>query len=202
MKRACWGAALLIFAAAFPGAALAQFGNLLGGGKDSGSASPEAIVKGYVDGAKLVLKAQERLLTAIGKKEEAAKAALQAENLTDGATKQSLEEAAKTQTENSKIIEDGLKNQETKLDAESKVVYGQGLGSLGQGVRKYVNLLPVVKGFKPGLNVIGSAAQGAMFIASSLPGNASNLQSTLSTAIKYGQSQGVAIPEDATAALK
>jgi len=202
MKSAHVVGAKLVFALALAvtGPAHAQLGGLLGGG--GGGASPESIVTTYVAGAKLVLNAQERLLSAIGRKEEAARAALNAQNLTTGATKQDLEDAAKTQTENSKILEEGLKAKETALDAESKVVYAQGLASLGGGVGKYVGLVPQLKNFKPGITSIGNAALGAVYVAQTLPSNVTSLQSTLSAAIDFGKNQGVEIPADATAALK
>lgn len=184
------------------GTAHAQLGGLLGGGGSGGAPSPESIISNYVEGAKLVLKAQERLLTAIGKKEEAAKAALLADNLTSGATKQNLEDATKTQTDNSKMLEESFKAKETVLDAQSKVVYAQGLGSLGMGVTKYIALVSTLKNFKPSITSLGGAAQGATHVAQTLPSNVSNLQSTVSAAIDFGKSQGVDIPANATAALK
>jgi hypothetical protein len=159
-------------------------------------------VKGYVEGSRLVLRAQERLLTAVGKKEEAAKAALHADNLTQGATQQSLSDATKVQTENSKMLEESFKAQGTTLDAESKVVYGQGLGLLGKGTARYVALVPEARGFKPSLsNLSVGTMQAASYVVTTLPGNSASLQGTLSAAVQYGQSQGVEVPADATAAL-
>jgi hypothetical protein len=182
--------------------AYAQFGGLLSGGGGGGGASPESIVKSYVGGAKDVLGAQGKLLEALGKKDEAAKAALQANNLTEGATKQNLEDATKTQTDNSKLLEASLKEQNTALDGAAKVVYAQGLGLLGRGTVKYIALTNDAKSFKPGISSIGAAAQSAVYIVQSLPGNMTNFSSTLKSAIEFGKAQGVEIPADATAALK
>jgi len=179
----------------------AQFGGLLSGG-GGGGASPESIVKNYVGGAKDVLGAQGKLLEAIGKKDEAARATLQADNLTEGATKQNIEDATKTQTDNSKLLEESLKAQGTVLDGAAKVVYAQGLGLLGRGTTKYLALARDVKGFKPGITSIGAAVQSAVYVAQSLPSNMSTFSSTLSSAIEFGKAQGVEIPADATAALK
>lgn len=178
----------------------AQLGGLLGGG-NSGAPSPESVIKNYVEGAKAVLQAQGKLLAAIGKKGEAAASDLQATNLTEGATKQNLEDSVKTQTENSKLIEESLKTKGTVLDAAAKVIYAQGLGYFGKGVVKYIALAKDLKNFKPSVTAIGGAAQGALYVAQSLPGNMGSFQSTLSSAIDFGKSQGVEIPADATAAL-
>jgi len=192
--------AFLVASISLASYAQAQFPNPFGGG--GGGASPESIVKNYVEGAKNVLQAQGKLLLAIGKKEEAAKATLQADNLTEGATKQNLEDATKTQTENSKLIGESLNAQGTTLDAAAKVIYAQGLGYLGKGITKYIALTGDLKSFKPGITALGAAAQGAAFVAQSLPGNMSTFSSTLSTAVNFGKAQGVEIPADATAALK
>lgn len=202
MSRVHLSMAGVIFAMALSGTAQAQLASLLGGGGGDSSTSPESIVGTYVEGAKFVLKAQERLLTAIGKKEEAERAGLQADNLTTGATKQDLEDAAKTQTDSSKILEESFKAQGSALDAQSQAIYGQGLGSLGMGVGKYVALVPTLKSFKPSITSFGGATAAAAYVTQTLPTNASNLQSTLASAIDYGKSQGVEIPADATAALK
>ena len=193
---------LSAFCAVFAEPSSAQFGNLLGGLKGGGS-SPESLVKGYTEGAQMVLKAQERLLTAVGKKEEAAKAALQAENLTKGATEQSLSDAARDQSANSQILQESFNAQGTTMDAQSKVVYAQGLGLLGKGTARYLALVPEARGFKPTIAAVSPGTlQSAAFVAKTLPDNATNLQGTLSAAVKYGQSQGVEVPADATAALK
>jgi hypothetical protein len=176
---------------------------LLGGGGPEGAASPESVVNMYIGATQTVLRSQERLLKAVGKGEAAAKAALQAENLKEGATKQNLEEAALVQTENSKALEEALKAGGTVLDQESKVVYAQGLATLGRGVRQYYLLILHAKTFRPGLNLLGSLGMlnAALFVVNSLPTTSSSLTSTLSLAVQFAQSQGVEVPEDATAAL-
>lgn len=195
--------ALIAASVTLASVAHAQFPNPFGGGAASGGGvSGESVVKNYVEGAKSVLQAQDKLLQAIGKKEEAAKSALQATNLTQGATKQNLEDAAKTQTENSKVLEDGLNAKGATLDAAGKVLYAQGLSHLGTGVTKYIALIGDLKNFKPSVSSLGSAAQGAAYVAQTLPGNMGTFSSTLSHAVNFGKAQGVEIPADATAALK
>ena len=193
-----WKTVLVIVALFISSFAQAQFPNLFGGGSGGSAPSADSIVKNYIEGAKNVLEAQGKLLNAIGKKEEAAKAELQAKNLTEGATKQNLEDATKTQTENSKLIEDSLNAKGIVLDAAAKITYAEGLGFLGRGVTKYVALVSALKNFKPSVTSLGAAAQGAVYVSQSLPGNMSTFSSTLSAAIDFGKEQGVAIPADAT----
>ena len=176
----------------------AQLGGLLGGGgSSSGGPSPESVIKNYVEGAKAVLQAQGKLLLAMGKKQEAAATDLQAQNLTEGATKQNLEDSVKTQTENSKLIEENLKAKGAVLDAAAKVIYAQGLGYFGTGITKYIALTRDLKSFKPSVTALGSAAQSAVYVAQTLPGNMSNFSSTLKNAIDFGKAQGVEIPSSA-----
>ena len=181
------------------GTAHAQFGGLLGGG--SSGPSPESIISNYVQGAQMVMQAQIQLLEAINEKVQAAKAAASAGNMKEGATKQILEDSAKIQTENNKILEEKFKAKELVLDAQSKVLYAQGLGLLGTGVTKYIALVSTLKSFKPSATSLGSAAQGAVYVVQTLPTNVSTLQRTVSAAIDFGKSQGVPIPADASAAL-
>lgn len=189
---------LMLGALSVTSLAQAQFPNPFGGGSSGSAPSADSIVKNYVEGAQSVLRAQGKLLAAIGKKEEAAKAELQATNLTEGATKQNLEDATKTQTENSKLIEDNLRVQGVVLDAAAKITYGEGLGFLGRGVTKYIALVSSLKNFKPSITSLGSAAQGAVYVSQTLPGNMGTFSSTMSAAIDFGKEQGVAIPADAT----
>ena len=192
---------LMISALSVTSLAQAQFPNPFGGGGSGSAPSADSIVKNYIEGAQNVLQAQGKLLNAIGKKEEAAKAELQAKNLTEGATKQTIEDAAKTQTESSKAIEDSLNAKGIVLDAAAKITYAEGLGFMGRGVTKYVALVSALKNFKPSVTSLGAAAQSAVYIAQSLPVNMSNFSSTLSAAIAFGKEQGVSIPKDATSAF-
>ncbi|MSQ74015.1 MAG: hypothetical protein EXR27_22515 [Betaproteobacteria bacterium] len=200
---------LMIGAVSVTSLAQAQFSNLFGGGGSGSAPSADSIVKNYIEGAKNVLEAQGKLLHAIGKKEEAAKAELEAKNMTEGATKQNLEAAMTTQTESSKLIEDSLSAKGIVLDAGAKIIYAEGLGFMGRGVTKYVALASSLKNFKPSVTSLalllvtsfGAAAQSAVYIAQSLPGNMSAFSSTLSAAINFANEQGVPIHPDATAAL-
>ena len=103
--------------------AFAQLGGFgLGKSKsdNGGGVSAEALVKSYVSGTKAIHTADAKMLSALGLKDEAAKAELQANNLTEGATASALEDAAKVQTENSKAIAVKLEDKKVTLDAEGK----------------------------------------------------------------------------------
>jgi hypothetical protein len=191
------GAAIFAIATA----SYAQLGNLtsaLSGGSSGGSVSADQIVKKYVGGSKSVLNADSKMLEAVGLKDEAAVAALQAKNLTEGATKDSLEEATKVQTASSKALEDKLKDKNTKLDADGKKKFSEGLGELGKGVIQYAGAITDVKGFKPSLTSIGGAASSALFIGKSLPDTMTNLGKSLMKAIEFAKANDIPVPKEAT----
>ena len=107
------------------GVACAQFGGLgkvagIGGDAAGASVSSEQIVDKYIGGAQNVNKADVKMLLAVGLKDEAGKAELAGKNLTAGATKDSLENASKTQTESSKALEAKFKDKQVNMDAKSK----------------------------------------------------------------------------------
>jgi hypothetical protein len=185
--------------------ASAQLGGIggLGGSKggSSGGVSAEALVKSYVAGTKSVHTADAKMLSALGMKEEAAKAELQASNLTEGATASALEDAAKVQTENSKAIAAKLDGQKVTLDAEGKKEFTAGLLNLAKGIKDYTNMSSDVKSFKPSMTSIGGAASSAMFIVKSLPDNTSNLMGTLKKAISFAKENKIEVPKEATSLL-
>lgn len=195
-----------IFAAS--GMAFAQFGGLpkVGGGAAAGGGvSAEQIVKKYVGGTQSVMNANANMLAAIGKKEESERAALQAKNLTEAATKDQIEEAAKVQTEGSKAIEAELSAKNVTLDAAGKKKFGEGVGDLAKGIIQYVGMGSEVKGFKPSPTSLGGAANSALFIVKNLPDSIKNLASTLNKAIEFSKANNIALPKeanDATALLK
>lgn len=192
---------------AVSGIASAQFGgltNALGGGKSSGGASAEQIVKRYVSGTQSVMNADANMLAALGLKDESEKAALHAKNLTEGATKDALEGAAKVQTDSSKVLEERMKGQKVVMDEESKKRFSNGLADLARGVIQYVGVSKDVSGFKPSVSSLGSAATSAAYIVQSLPTSLKSVGSTLKTAIEFSKSNNIPLPKeanDATALL-
>lgn len=205
MKKNIIAAALGLSLAMGSGVALAQFGGLakLGGGSASASAgiSAEDLVKKYVSGTKNVLKADTSLLSALGLKDQAARAELSAKNLTEGATSSALEDAAKIQTENSKLMAEKFAEKKIVLDAEGKKNYAKGLLELAQGIKDYTGMGSDVKNFKPSPTSIGAAAGAAMYVVKSLPDNTTNLMSTLKRAVEFAKENKIEIPAEATSLL-
>ena len=196
---------LTIAALFFAGVASAQFGGLggaVGGGSKGGSGvSAEALVKSYVSGTKNVLSSNSKLLTALGLKDQAANAELQAKNLTEGATSSNLEDAQKVQTENSKAISEALDGKKVVLDAEGKKVYSLGILDLAKGISDYAKMSSDVSSFKPSPTSVGSAAGAALFIVKSLPETSSNLMTTLKRVVAFAKENTIEVPKEATSLL-
>ena len=188
-----------IVALAVSGLASAQFGGLskLGGGGDS-SVAPEKIVAEYVAGDRSVLSAQGNMLTAVGLKDEGAKAALEAKNLTDGATKDNLEEAGKIQTDSSKALQDKMNDKKVVLNASAKQHFGQGLLDLSKGIILYAAMKKDVSGFKPGVTSLGASTLAAGYVVKSLPGSMVNLGTTLKAAVTFAQNNNIPVPKEAS----
>jgi hypothetical protein len=168
----------------------------------SGGVTAEQLVKDYSIADIAVLTGQARMLTALGKKEQAAKLEAQAAALSSGATKDGLSDSKTLQGESAKEWEDGMKAQNGKLDAEGKTKYAEGLGFLGLGVQKYVALKTSISSYKPSLTSVGPSATAASYIVSTAPQQVSNLTGTLQKAVQFARSNEIPIPADATAALK
>lgn len=205
MKQQIIKSIIGIAAICFAGAASAQFGGLGaalgGGGSKGGGVTAETLVKGYVSGTKNVLSADSKFLSALGLKDQAANAELQAKNLTEGATASNLEDAAKIQTENSKAIAAQLDGKKVQLDAEGKKNFTLGLVDLAKGIKDYSGVSSDMSGFKPSLTSIGGAAGAAMYIVKSLPDTTINLMSTLKRAVDFAKENKIEVPKEATSLL-
>lgn len=200
--KAIAGVALVLVS----GIASAQLGgfakSLTGGG--GGSVTAEQIVAKYVGGTQSVMRADANMLAAVGLKDEAEKASVQAKNLTEGATKNSLEEAAAVQTASSKALEEKLAGKKIEMDAASKKQFADGMVDLAKGVVQYVGMSKEVAGFKPGVSSIGNAAGSALYVAKGLPDSVKGLGHTLKMAIDFAKANNIPVPKeanDATALL-
>lgn len=183
-----------------------------GGGADAG-AMQDQLSAAYGAAGKEVLLAQVNLAQAVGLKEVAAQAQATADALTSGATKDSLQEADKVQSEASKAIEAALKDGNTRMDAAGKAAYAEGMKHLGLGMLRYVGLRSNVMAFKDAAQAqltsasimdkmsLGSKLSTGTYIATELPGHVSRLSSTLQAATAYAKSHDIPVPKDATAAL-
>ncbi|MDB5814997.1 MAG: hypothetical protein JWN23_2114 [Rhodocyclales bacterium] len=183
--------------------AFAQFGGLsklAGGGDSATSVSADQVVQKYVGGAQNVMSADKKMLEALGAKDKAAIAELSAKNLTQGATKDSVQDAAKVQTDSSKALETAMKNQTSEMDAKSKQQFSDGLVDLARGVIQYVGMGTAVTNFKPSLTSIGSSTDSAIFIVKNLPDSIKALGGTLKSAIDFAKTNNIPVPPDATKA--
>jgi hypothetical protein len=179
-------------------------GKLTGGNSASSGVSPDGIVRKYVAGSQSVNKADVKMLRAVGLKDEADRAELQAKNLTEGATKDSLEEAAKVQTESSKALEDKFKGGKVEMDAKSKEQFSDGMADLGRGIIQYVGMSKEASGFKPGPSAIGASTTSALYVVKSLPDSIKNLASTLKSSVDFAKTNNIPVPKeaaDATSAI-
>lgn len=147
------------------------------------------------------MNADAKLLEALGLKEQAAKEELAAKNLTEGATKGGLEDAAKVQTESSKALADAMTGNKVAFTADAKKNFTQGLGHLAGGIKSYIGMSSDVKSFKPGLGSFGGAGAAAVYIAKSLPDSITGLKDTLTRAIAFAKENKIQVPDDATSVL-
>lgn len=191
------------------GMASAQFGGL--GGKISGltggsssNVTPKQVVSKYVVGTKSVNTADVKMLRAVGLKEEADRAELQAKNLTEGATQDALENSVKVQTENSKALQEKFASGQIQMDEASKKEFADGMAHLGIGLLAYVKMSKEAAGFQPSPTAIGASTAPALYIVKTLPDSIKNLGSTLKSSIDFAKSNNIPVPKeaaDATAAI-
>ncbi|MFM2086295.1 MAG: hypothetical protein RLZZ237_1164 [Pseudomonadota bacterium] len=190
------GASLL----AFSSLASAQFGGLagaLGGGK---GVTAEQIVKKYVAGTQSVMQADASMLAAFGLKEQSDKAALEAQNLTEGATKDSLQDASKLQSDSSKLLEEQMKGKKVAMDDASKKRFTDGLIDLSKGVIQYVGMGKDVGSFKPSMSSLGASANSALFIGQNLPTSIKAVSNSLKVAIDFAKNNNIPLPKEASEA--
>ncbi|MFT3961687.1 hypothetical protein [Propionivibrio sp.] len=195
---------------ALSGVVSAQFGNLpktipgMASASPGSSVTPEGIVSRYVAGSKHVNNADIKMLRAVGLKDEADRAELQAKNLTEGATKDALEESVKSQTESSKALEARLAGGKVEMDAKSKEMFAAGMADLGRGIVQYAAMSKEASGFKPGPSAIGGSTTSALYVVKTLPDSIRNLASTLKSSMDFAKANNIPVPKeaaDATAAI-
>lgn len=179
------------------GVASAQFGSLLKP-NSAGGITADQIVQRYIGGARTVMQANATMLDAVGLKTEAGQASAQADNLTESATKEVMEESSKVQTGNSKALEAKLSDTSTTLDAAGKKKFAAGVVELAKGVVAYAGLAKDASGFKPGLSSLGGSAGSALFVAKSLPESTKTLVQTLKLAINFCKTNKIPVPKEAT----
>lgn len=204
MSSKFFGTALVLAIATFSAPSHAQFGglaNAMGGSSNSSGVSAETLVKSYVGGTGLVMSADVKLLTAMGFKEAAEREELAAKNLTQGPTLTALQDAAKIQTDNSKTLEEGMLDKKNAVSADGKKLFAAGVVDLVKGIKSYAGMSADVKGFKPSVSSLGSAAGAAAYVVKSLPGTLVNLKNTLKRSIDFAKENKIELPGDATSVL-
>lgn len=191
---------ILGFTVSFSLVSNAQFGGLggmfSGGGGDNSGPSPGKLLAEYFVGAAGVLNAQAKILNAVGLKNQADLASSNAANMKEGATKDSIAEAQKVQTENSQKIQAALADSNLKLDANAKKQIGEGYASLAIGTLAYVVFIKDVKDFKPGLTSLGEAVVALAAIVPRIPEDAKNLLNTYKAVRAYAKENKIAEPKD------
>jgi hypothetical protein len=187
----------LVLVSGIASAQLGGFAKSLTGGGGSG-VTAEQIVSKYVGAAQSVMRADAGMLSAVGLKDEAEKASVQAKNLTEGATKNSLEEATAVQTASSAALQTALKGKNVEMDAASKKQFAGSLGELAKGVLQYVGVSKDASSFKPGVSSLGASAGSALYVVKSLPDSVKNLGSTLKLAIEFAKANNIPVPKEAS----
>ena len=174
-----------------------------GGGADL-SGQQDALVRGYVAANKEVLSANALMAEALGLKGEAATSAAPASSLTEGATKDALEESNKAVAASTNAVAAELAKQPV-LDANAKALYSKGLLTLATGVTKFVGVGKNVGAMGSNLKSAPLTQlpklQSAAYVVSNFPSSMGNVSDALKNAIAFARSQDIPVPADATAAL-
>ena len=186
-----------------------QIPSIPGFGSKSGGpdlmASQTTLVTSYVTASKDVLNSQSKMLSALGLKDQAAKAQAESDALGAGATTGNLKDEETAQSDNSKALADALKAPNSNLDAESKKIYTQGLVFLAAGLVQYTGMSKDVDAFRGGL--AGASVlqvpklQTGAYVVKTFPGNLQNLTETMRNAVAFAHSHGIEVPPEATAVI-
>lgn len=200
--------ASFLAATALPMQSIAQFGGLpqLPGrtglpATSGGSSSASSLVATYVSANKDVLLANALLAESLGLKDQAAIARATAEALTEGATKDNLEESNKVVNSSSAAVEQAMKRS-PQLDAQSQKLYSDGTARLGTGLLKYLSMRSQASAFSSSNpSAALSGAQSGLYVVSTLPKSISNLSATLKITTAFAKDNNIPVPPDATKAL-
>lgn len=183
-------------------AQLGGFGGLLGGGGGNSGPAPEKLLAEYFVGTAAVLHANSKILTALGMKEAADLAASNAANMKEGATTDAIKDAAKVQTDSSKLIQEKLVDKNLKLDDAAKKQMGEGYLSLAAGSLSYAVFIKDAKNFKPSATSLGASAVALAAIVPRIPEDTKNLLATYKAVAAYAKDNKIPAPsEDPTKSL-
>ncbi|MBY4865051.1 hypothetical protein DIE14_17605 [Burkholderia sp. Bp9017] len=188
--------------------------SLLGGGQQQAAPAQGGVaqlMQAYVGANRQVLAGQSSLASAMGLTGAAGQAQQAAGLLGDGnaLTPAALSRMGGAQQSVSQALGQAFASGGATQGPVDKQAFSSGLASLGQGLTQYSQL-------QSGLGNLGSTSaasllqsglnpqnmQAASYIAQSAPGQLQSLTSTLSQAVQFATSQGIAVPPVASSALK
>ena len=165
----------------------------------------DGLVRGYVAANKDVLDANSLMADALGLKTAAATSAATSASLTEGATKDSLEESNKAVAASTSAVAAEMAKKPV-LDANAKAIYGKGLILLASGVNKFAgvgkNVSSMGSSLKSASPLQLPKLQSAFYIVTNFPTSMTNVTGALKNAISFAQSQDIPVPVDANDALK
>ena len=168
------------------------------------AATGSPLLATYVAANKDILYANAYFAESMGLKEQAAIAKATADALTEGSTKDVLEESNKVITSSSAALDEAIQKT-PRLNQRSQTLYGQGLARFGLGMIKYASLKgQTVSMASGGVSSILSnlaGAQTTMYIVSSLPQSTINLATTFKNMTTFARDNNIKVPDDATKAL-
>lgn len=164
----------------------------------------DQLVKQYATAGKFVLQGNASMADALGLTSQASAARAAGDSLNDGATKGSLSDADKANSDTNTAITEKLKNP-VELDAPAKAKFAAGIVQLAQGMVKYVGMKGSFQSFSSSLSsaspMMLPKLQSGAYIVSTLPSSIKNLSSALNSAVAYAKAHDIALPKEATDAL-
>lgn len=185
----------------------AQFGGMLNrGGGETTAPDSQAFVDSFVTSYTQVLTAQVHFSEALGLKDQVQ--LLQAEQSALGSgtiDTDRLKKVSQVSADAQKAIDERQQAQPA-LDAESKIAFGKGLGSLFEGVMTGRTVVQNAEAVSSGLgrnpmNLVGSGRTAAYVVKES-PGYLKNLQQSAKLAMEFGKNNGIEAPSNATSMLE
>jgi hypothetical protein len=169
----------------------------------------DQLVQAYVAADRNVLQSQVQIATALGLKDEAAKAQAAADALSSGATKDGLQDTNTTQSEVSKAITTRLADKTAPaLSDEAKAQFVAGMAFLAKGAIGYGRLKDNVATFKSSMSALSPLQLGmastklgaGLYVVKTAPNNAKDVYDALNGAVSFAKDRGIPVPSDIASA--
>jgi hypothetical protein len=173
------------------------------------SVAQDQLVQAYVAADKNVLQSQVQMASALGLKDESAKAQAAADALSSGATKGGLEDTQTTQSDVAKAITAKFQDKDAPaLSDEAKKQFISGMAYLAKGAIGYGLLKDNVSTFKNSMSAMSPVALGmastklgaGLYVAKTVPTNAKNVYDALNGAVSFAKERGIPVPSDVASA--